>query len=72
MKRSEMVKIIQLELHKRMGSYVGGSLIPMADKILSKIESRGMLPPWTSGYGYLDECYWEDEQSESDERGTSE
>ena len=47
MKRSECIRIIELELHKRLGSYfnTGEFTKQVATKILDKIESRGMLPP---------------------------
>jgi hypothetical protein len=47
MKRSEAIRLIKLELHKRMGSYASSShwLDDVSNKILTKLENNGMLPP---------------------------
>lgn len=47
MKRSEIIRVIQLEAQKRLGSGfgIGEMSRKFAEVVLDKIESKGMLPP---------------------------
>ena len=66
MKRSEMIRVIQLEAQKRLGSGfgIGEMSRKFAEVVLDKIESRGMLPPETNVkmfVGYRVENEWDKE-----------
>ncbi len=61
MKRSEMVKVIELALKRWNGAYYDESL---ESYILSELEERGMLPPcYIAQEAYMEfECFdWEPE-----------
>lgn len=44
MKRSEMTRAVQLEIHKRLGSH-NIDTKKIAEKVLDKVLELGMLPP---------------------------